>query len=41
MVVPFLALIVVIIAVIWFLVMAGKKKSKGERLGERGKTMGH
>lgn len=35
MVVPFVAMVVVIIAVILFFVFAGKKKSKGKDLGER------
>lgn len=37
MVVPFIALIVVIIGVVYFLIKAGKKKSEGKDLGEPGK----
>jgi hypothetical protein len=37
MVVPFIALIIVIIAVVYFLVKAGKRTSEGENLGEPGK----
>jgi len=37
MVVPFVALIVVIAIVIYFLVKAGKKKSEGKSLAEPGK----
>jgi hypothetical protein len=37
MVVPFIALIVIIIAVVYFLVKAGKKNSHGRDLGEPGK----
>lgn len=40
MIIPLVALLVVIIAVIGFLVFSGKKKSEGGKLGERGKTMG-
>ena len=39
MVIPFIALILVIIAVVFFLAKAGKKESKGENIGEPGKTM--
>ena len=34
MVVPFIALVAVIIAVILFFVLAGKKKSQGQDLGD-------
>ena len=37
MVVPFIALIIVIVAVVYFLVKAGKKTSEGKGLGEPGK----
>jgi len=37
MVIPFIALIAVIIAVIYFLVKAGKETSDGKDLGEPGK----
>jgi hypothetical protein len=37
MVVPFIALIVVIVLVIYFLVFSGKKKSEGKDLGETGR----
>jgi hypothetical protein len=37
MVTPFMALIIVIIAVVFFLVKAGKKTSEGRNLGEPGK----
>jgi hypothetical protein len=37
MVVPFIALIVVIVAVVYFLVKAGKKTNEGKSLGEPGK----
>jgi hypothetical protein len=37
MVVPFIALIIVIIGVVYFLVKAGKKTSEGKSLGEPGK----
>jgi len=37
MVVPFIALIIVIVAVVYFLVKAGKKKAEGKDLGEPGK----
>ena len=40
MVVPFVFLIIVIIGVILFFVLAGKKKAKGEDLGEHGGKMG-
>ena len=39
MVVPFIALLAVIILVVYFLVKAGKKTSKGKDLGEPGKGM--
>jgi len=38
MVVPFVALIAVIIVVILFFVLAGKKKGQGEDLGDTPKT---
>lgn len=37
MVVPFIALIAIIVLVIYFLAKAGKKKSEGKDLGEPGK----
>lgn len=37
MVVPFIALLAVIILVVYFLVKAGKKTSEGKDLGEPGK----
>jgi hypothetical protein len=37
MVVPFIALIVVIVGVVYFLVKAGKKNSEGKDLGEPGR----
>lgn len=37
MVVPFIALVVLIIVVVYFLAKAGKKKSEGKDLGEPGK----
>jgi hypothetical protein len=37
MVVPFIALIILIIAVVYFLVKASKKTSEGKDLGEPGK----
>lgn len=37
MVVPFIALIIVIVGVVYFLVKAGTKKSEGKDLGEPGK----
>jgi len=37
MVIPFLALIVVIVGVIWFFAGAAKRKSKGRDLGEPGR----
>jgi hypothetical protein len=39
MVVPFIALIVVIAVVIYFLVFAGKRKNKGRDLGETGRRV--
>ncbi len=36
MVVPFIALIVIIVGVILFFVFAGKKKSEGQDLGDPG-----
>lgn len=39
MIVPFIALLAVIIIVIYFLVKAGKKESKGEDLGEPGRSL--
>ena len=39
MVVPFIALLLIIIAVIYFLVKAGKKEAKGENIGEPGQSM--
>jgi hypothetical protein len=35
MVVPFVALIIIIVAVIWFLAGAGKRKKQGKDLGDR------
>ena len=35
MVVPFIALVLVIVAVIWFLAGSAKRKSEGKDLGER------
>ena len=40
MVVPFIALLVIIAFVVFFLVKAGKKESKGEDLGEHGSVGG-
>lgn len=37
MVIPFIAMILVIIVIVYFLVKAGKKKSEGKNLGEPGK----
>ncbi len=37
MVVPFIALLAVIILIVYFLVKAGKKKNEGESIGEPGK----
>lgn len=37
MVVPFIALIVIIIGLVLFFVLAGKKKSQGENLGDQGR----
>jgi hypothetical protein len=37
MVIPFIALIAIIVGVVYFLVKAGKKKSEGQDLGEPGK----
>jgi hypothetical protein len=37
MVVPFIALIILIIAVVYFLIKAGKKTSEEKDLGEPGK----
>jgi hypothetical protein len=37
MIIPFIALIFVIIAVILFFVLGGKKKSQGQDLGEPGR----
>lgn len=39
MVVPLIALIAVIALVIFIISYAGKKKKRGESLGEKGKTM--
>lgn len=36
MIIPFIFMLVVVIGVILFLVQAGKKKAKGEDLGEHG-----
>jgi hypothetical protein len=36
MIIPFIALVVIIIGVILFFVLAGKKKSEGTDLGEHG-----
>jgi hypothetical protein len=38
MIVPFVALIAIVIAVILFFVLAGKKKSEGQDLGEHGRA---
>jgi hypothetical protein len=38
MVVPFIALVAVIVAIVYFLVKAGKKKSEGKDLGEHGRA---
>jgi hypothetical protein len=38
MVIPFIALIVIIIGVIVFLAKAGKKQSEGKDLGETGRA---
>ncbi|MFL5773198.1 MAG: hypothetical protein ACJ75F_08570 [Flavisolibacter sp.] len=38
MVVPFIALLVIIIGVIMFLVKAGKRKTEGKDLGETGRV---
>ena len=37
MLIPFIALIVIIVGVVYFLVKAGKKSSEGKGLGEPGK----
>jgi len=37
MFIPFIALIVIIVGIVYFLVKAGKKSSKGSDLGEPGK----
>jgi hypothetical protein len=37
MLIPFIALIVIIVGVVYFLVKAGKKSSEGKELGESGK----
>ena len=37
MVVPFIALLIVIVGVVYFLIKAGKKTSEGDDLGEPGK----
>jgi hypothetical protein len=41
MVVPFIALLVLLILVVFFIAKAGKKERKGEDLGEPGKHMSH
>jgi hypothetical protein len=38
MVIPFIALLVVIIGIIFFLGKAGKRKSEGKDLGETGRA---
>lgn len=39
MIVPFIALIVIVVLVVYFLVFSGKRKSEGKDMGETGRTM--
>jgi hypothetical protein len=38
MVVPFIALLAIIILIVWFMAGAAKRNKKGEGLGETGRT---
>ena len=41
MVVPFIALLIILVVVVYFIAKAGKKERKGEDLGEPGQHMSH
>jgi len=38
MIIPFIAFIVILVVVVLFMVLAGKKKSEGTDLGEHGRA---
>jgi len=40
MIIPFIALVLVIVLIIWFIAGAQKRNSKGKDMGEPGRTMG-